>query len=59
MDKLIQSLRTRQLTIATIESFTGGLLSDAFMNYPGISDVFVQGITLYQPQSKRRWLGLT
>jgi PncC family amidohydrolase len=59
MDKLIQSLRTRQLTIATIESFTGGLLSDAFMNYPGISDVFVQGITLYQTQSKRRWLGLT
>jgi PncC family amidohydrolase len=59
MDKLIQSLRQHQLTIATIESFTGGLLSDAFINYPGISDVFVQGITLYHPQSKRRWLGLT
>jgi PncC family amidohydrolase len=59
MDKLIDSLRKLQLTVATIESFTGGLLSDAFINYPGISDVFVQGITLYQPQSKQRWLGLT
>jgi PncC family amidohydrolase len=59
MDKIIDSLRNLQLTIATIESFTGGLLSDAFVNYPGISDVFVQGITLYQPESKRRWLGLT
>jgi PncC family amidohydrolase len=59
MDKIIQFLRSRQLTIATIESFTGGLLSDAFINHPGISDVFVQGITLYQPQSKQQWLGLT
>jgi PncC family amidohydrolase len=59
MDKLIDSLRKLQLTVATIESFTGGLLSDAFVKYPGISDIFVQGITLYQPQSKQRWLGLT
>jgi PncC family amidohydrolase len=59
MDKVIASLRAHQLTIATIESFTGGLLSDAFINHPGISDVFVQGVTLYQPESKRRWLGLT
>lgn len=59
MDKVVALLRAHQLTIATIESFTGGLLSDAFINHPGISDVFVQGITLYQPESKRRWLGLT
>jgi len=59
MDKVIDALRAHQLTVATIESFTGGLLSDAFINYPGISDVFVQGMTLYQPESKRRWLGLT
>jgi nicotinamide-nucleotide amidase len=59
MDKIITSLRSRQLTIATIESFTGGLLSDVFINHPGISDVFVQGVTLYQPESKRRWLGFT
>jgi PncC family amidohydrolase len=59
MDKVIASLRAHQLTIATIESFTGGLLSDTFINHPGISDVFVQGVTLYQPESKRRWLGLT
>ena len=59
MDKIIGALRAHQLTIATVESFTGGLLSDAFINLPGISDVFVQGVTLYQPESKRRWLGLT
>ena len=59
MDKVIASLRAHQLTFATIESFTGGLVSDAFVNHSGISDVFVQGVTLYQPQSKRRWLGLT
>jgi PncC family amidohydrolase len=59
MDKVIATLRKLHLTIATIESFTGGLLSDAFVNYPGISDIFVQGITLYHPQSKQQWLGLT
>lgn len=59
MDKLIQRLRSQSLTIATVESFTGGLLSDAFVQVPGISDVFVQGLTLYHPQSKQAWLGLT
>jgi len=59
MDKLIQRLRSQSLTIATVESFTGGLLSDAFVQVPGISDVFVQGIILYHPQTKQTWLGLS
>lgn len=57
MDKLIQRLRSSSLTIATVESFTGGLLSDAFIQVPNVSDVFVQGVTLYHPQSKQTWLG--
>ncbi|MCC5910721.1 MAG: competence/damage-inducible protein A [Clostridiaceae bacterium] len=41
-----------QLTIATAESCTGGLLSSRLINVPGISSVFMEGVTTYSNASK-------
>lgn len=46
------------LTISTAESCTGGLLSARLINYPGISSVFMQGVTTYSNQSKIELLGV-
>lgn len=53
-----QLLIDRGLTIATAESCTGGLLSARLINYPGISSVFMQGVTTYSNESKIKLLGL-
>lgn len=59
MDKLLTQLKTLGLTVSTIESFTGGLLADAIIAQPGASDVFRQGLVLYQAQTKAAWLGIS
>jgi PncC family amidohydrolase len=59
MDKLLTQLKTLGLTVTTIESFTGGLLSDAFVSQPGASEVFRQGLVLYQAKTKAAWLGMS
>lgn len=48
----------KKLTIATAESCTGGLLSGRLINYPGISSVFMEGVTTYSNQSKIRLLNV-
>lgn len=40
------------LTIATAESCTGGLLAGSIINYPGISSVFKEGFVTYTNESK-------
>lgn len=52
MDKLIDLLRKKQLTICTCESFTGGLFAVNLTNIPGASDVFKGGIVAYVNESK-------
>ncbi|MBE1303797.1 competence/damage-inducible protein A [Clostridium botulinum] len=42
----------RNLTIATAESCTGGLLSGKLINFPGISSVFLEGAITYSNESK-------
>lgn len=59
MDKLITLLRRHHMTIATIESFTGGLLADAWIRHPGISDIYRQGLVLYHLENKANWLKLS
>jgi nicotinamide-nucleotide amidase len=47
-----------QLTLATVESFTGGLIIDHFIAQPGAS-AFVKGALItYQNQAKKDWLGI-
>lgn len=42
------------ITIATAESCTGGLLASRLINYPGISSVFKEGMITYSNESKMK-----
>ncbi|WP_105615950.1 competence/damage-inducible protein A [Vallitalea okinawensis] len=47
------------LTIATAESCTGGLLSGQLINYPGISKVFKEGFITYSNEAKMNYLNVS
>lgn len=47
-----------KLTISIAESCTGGLVSSTFINYPGISSVFMEGCITYSNESKIKRLGV-
>lgn len=49
---------SKNLTIATAESCTGGLLSGALINYPGISSSFLEGAVTYSNEAKINRLGI-
>lgn len=53
-DDLLQN----QLTVSLSESCTGGLLSDAFVQVPGISSIYMLGVTSYSNQAKEDVLGV-
>lgn len=59
MVKSLAIILEQKLTIGTIESFTGGGLSQAFLSHPGASSWFFQGLVLYQLQAKAGWLNTT
>lgn len=48
----------KNLTIATAESCTGGLLAGTLVNYPGVSEVFLEGAVTYSNAAKMRVLGV-
>lgn len=51
-------LRARNLTLATAESCTGGLIADRITNVPGSSDYFPGGVVAYAYQTKVDLLGV-
>lgn len=51
-------LVTKNKTIATAESCTGGLLAAALVEYPGVSKVFLDGTVTYSDEAKRQRLGV-
>lgn len=48
----------KNLTIAVSESCTGGMVTAALINYPGISKVLKEGLVTYTEESKMRRLGV-
>jgi nicotinamide-nucleotide amidase len=48
-------LRRHGLTLATMESCTGGLLADTVTNVPGTSDYFRGGLVAYATEVKVAW----
>ncbi|MCD2346387.1 competence/damage-inducible protein A [Clostridium guangxiense] len=47
-----------KITISTAESCTGGFLAGRFVNYPGISEVFMEGAVTYSNEAKMNRLGV-
>ena len=48
----------RKLTISTAESCTGGMIGSRLINYPGISEVFLEGAVTYSNEAKERTLNV-
>jgi nicotinamide-nucleotide amidase len=46
------------LTIATAESCTGGLIASKLVDYPGVSSVFMEGVVTYSNNAKIKRLGV-
>jgi PncC family amidohydrolase len=57
-EKIIQLYQARDLTIATAESCTGGLIATALTAIPGSSAVFERGYVTYSNESKTDALGV-
>lgn len=55
---LLQQLRARNLTLATAESCTGGLISALLTEIPGSSDVFTHGYITYANAAKTAMVGV-
>lgn len=53
-----QLLLSKHLTIAVAESCTGGLLTSALVEYPGISEVLLEGCVTYSNCAKMHRLGV-
>lgn len=56
---LAEKIIKKNLTIATAESCTGGLLAGKIINYPGISKVYLEGAVTYSNEAKMRNLGVS
>lgn len=48
----------KNITVAVSESCTGGLLSSAFVDYPGVSKIFKEGAVTYSNEAKISRLGV-
>ena len=48
----------KKLTISTAESCTGGMIASTLINYPGISEVFLEGAVTYSNEAKHKRLGV-
>ena len=55
-NKIINKLLKENITIATAESCTGGLLSYSFIKYKGVSKIFKNGLICYSNTSKIQFL---
>ncbi len=55
---VIDLLLSNKMTISTVESCTGGLLSGRIVGESGASDVFKCGLTTYSNKSKRKLVGV-
>ena len=55
---VVDLLLANKLTITTVESCTGGMLSARLINVPGVSEVFKSGYITYSNKAKRRLLGI-
>ena len=58
-ENIVALLKKYDLTLATAESCTGGLLAGRLVNVPGVSEVFSQGFVTYSNKAKRKLLDVS
>lgn len=55
---ILELLKTKNYTIATAESCTGGMLAGTLVNCSGISSYFKEGVVSYSNEAKQKYLGV-
>lgn len=56
--ELLRRIKAKELTLATAESCTGGLLSSLFTDIEGLSNTFDRGFVTYSEEAKSDLLGI-
>ncbi|MFO7736641.1 MAG: CinA family protein [bacterium] len=51
-EKIVSMCLSQSINFSVAESCTGGLISDAFVSVPGVSNVFTEGLVTYSNSSK-------
>lgn len=55
---LYELLKQRNMTVATAESCTGGMIGAALTSVPGVSDCYGFGVVTYADEAKEKLLGV-
>lgn len=59
LEKVVANmLCAKQMSIASAESCTGGLIAASLVSYPGISEVFMEGVVTYSNEARISRLGV-
>ena len=57
-EEVVKMLKNAGMTVTTVESCTGGLLSGTLVDVAGVSDVFDQGYVTYANEAKQSLVGV-
>ena len=57
-EEVVKMLKNAGMTVTTVESCTGGLLSGTLVDVAGVSDVFHQGYVTYANEAKQSLAGV-
>ena len=57
-EEVVKMLKAAKMTVTTVESCTGGLLSGTLVDVAGVSDVFNQAFVTYANEAKHSLVGV-
>ena len=57
-EAIVKLLKEKKMTVTTVESCTGGLMSATLVEVSGASEVFYQGVVTYANEAKVRLVGV-
>ena len=58
LNRVVNKLRKKKLTISIVESCTGGLLSSYLISIPKVSEIYHMGLIAYSNKSKNLFLNI-
>lgn len=57
-ERIVQILLKKKMTITTVESCTGGMISARLTDVAGVSEIFKQGFVTYSDKAKHKMVGV-